>query len=216
MVKFKSRLTRISAGVAGIAMVTAGLALSLPGSAQAQANSQHRTTTVSCANEGNGSTGGPHMAGSDWVKQSGNCAGLRAAAGAGVPLNNVCYTMNDLANQYVLLGAHTSHVIWNPGSGTCMGFRFINFYDLGGILYNAFQIGAGGDCLDEANNNVYNESCPANPLANEVWAQIPGPTGFVWQNEASGYNLTADQRTGVLVTAGGPATSYNQWILTEH
>lgn len=139
-----------------------------------------------------------------------------AAAGAGAPLNNVCYTMKDLANQYVLLGTHTSRVIWKAGSGTCMGFRFINFYDLGGILYNAYQIGAGGDCLDEANNNVYNESCPADPLANEVWAQIPGPTGYVWQNEDSGYNLTADQRTGILVTAGGPATNYNQWILTQN
>jgi hypothetical protein len=72
MVKLRSRLARLSAGGAGIALVAAGLALSVPGSAQAQ-GAQPQTTPVSCAHEGNGYTGGPHVSGTKWSKQADNC-----------------------------------------------------------------------------------------------------------------------------------------------
>jgi hypothetical protein len=73
MTKLRSRLARLSAGGAGIASGTAGLALSVPGCAQAQKNTQPQTTPVSCAHDGNGYTGGPHVSGTKWTKQAGKC-----------------------------------------------------------------------------------------------------------------------------------------------
>jgi hypothetical protein len=77
MTKLRSRLARLSAGGAGIAPGTAGLALSVPGCAQAQKNKQPQTTPVSCGHNGNGYTGGPHVSGTKWTKQASKCGNFR-------------------------------------------------------------------------------------------------------------------------------------------
>lgn len=102
MVKLRSRLARLSAGGAGIALVATGLALSLPGSAQAQGNAQPQTTPVSCAHEGNGYTGGPHVSGTKWTKQADNCGNFWLI---------VAYNTSTYYTGYYLKNG-----IWTPGA----------------------------------------------------------------------------------------------------
>jgi hypothetical protein len=74
MVKLESRLARFSAGVAGVAVITSGLALSATSDAHAQTRANApQITPVSCAHEANGYTGGPHVSGTKWTKQQDNC-----------------------------------------------------------------------------------------------------------------------------------------------
>lgn len=134
-------------------------------------------------------------------------AGATTAPSSG-PLSGTCYYLVNYAGQYVTLGAHNTEMEWTVYDGSCMGFK-----DLGTVGgYAAFQIGGGGICLDEADDNVYNESCVTPVTTNETWL-LEG-NADVYQNEASYRNLTADQANGYLVTAGGPGTDYNEWAYT--
>jgi len=73
MVKLlQTRRARLLAAAAGVALITPGLALAASGAAQAKTIAP-QATPVSCAHEGNGYTGGPHVSGTKWTKQEDNC-----------------------------------------------------------------------------------------------------------------------------------------------
>jgi hypothetical protein len=101
IVNLQARRARIIAATAGLALITPGLALAASGTAQAQTTAP-AATPVSCAAEGNGYTGGPHVSGTKWTKHSDNCGNFWLI---------VAYNTSTTYTGY-----YSKNGVWTPGA----------------------------------------------------------------------------------------------------